>query len=90
MQTKAGQYTGCLHERVAKLASLRYYPPYARGMAYALSEDVVIPLGTALSEGRLEPFPYREDVSVGLYILELARRGEARSISFVPESKAIF
>ncbi|CAJ1377312.1 unnamed protein product [Effrenium voratum] len=57
-----------------------YYPPYARGMAYALSEDVVIPLGTALSEGRLEPFPYREDVSVGLYILELARRGEVRVV----------
>lgn len=56
---------------------MRYYPPYARGMAYALSEDVVIPLGTALFDGRLEPFPYREDVSVGLYILELAKRGEA-------------
>ena len=37
-------------------------------MAYALSEDVVIPLGTALAEGRLEPFPYREDVSVGFLV----------------------
>ena len=46
----------------------RYYPPYARGMAYALSEDVVLPLGAALAEGRLEPFPYREDVSVGLLL----------------------
>ena len=46
----------------------RYYPPYARGMAYALSEDVVLPLGAALAEGRLEPFPYREDVSVGLLV----------------------
>ena len=55
----------------------RYYPPYARGMAYALSEDVVLPLGTALYEGHIDPFPYREDVSVGLYILELARSGRA-------------
>ena len=55
----------------------RYYPPYARGMAYALSEDVVLPLGTALYEGRIDPVPYREDVSVGLYILELARSGRA-------------
>jgi len=37
-------------------------------MAYALSEDVVLPLGAALAEGRLEPFPYREDVSVGLLV----------------------
>ncbi|CAK9028252.1 3-galactosyltransferase 15) (Galactosyltransferase 1) [Durusdinium trenchii] len=59
---------------------MQYYPPYARGMAYALSEDVVIPLGTALFDGRLEPFPYREDVSVGLYILELAKRGEVRVV----------
>ena len=44
-------------------------------MAYALSEDVVIPLGTALAEGRLEPFPYREDVSVGLLVWVFARWG---------------
>lgn len=44
-------------------------------MAYALSEDVVIPLGTALAEGRLEPFPYREDVSVGLLMWVFARWG---------------
>ena len=54
----------------------RYYPPYARGMSYALSEDLVLPLGRALAEGSLDPFPYREDVSVGLYLLQLAKRGE--------------
>ncbi|CAE7258461.1 GALT1 [Symbiodinium natans] len=59
---------------------MQYYPPYARGMAYALSEDVVLPLGAALYEGRLDPFPYREDVSVGLYILELARSGHVRVV----------
>ena len=55
-------------------------------MAYALSEDVVLPVGTALQEGRLDPFPYREDVSVGLYILELARRGSA-ACQKLPESE---
>ncbi|CAE7944641.1 GALT1, partial [Symbiodinium sp. KB8] len=59
---------------------MQYYPPYARGMAYALSEDVVLPLGTALYEGHIDPFPYREDVSVGLYILELARSGRVRVV----------
>ncbi|CAE7546671.1 GALT1 [Symbiodinium sp. CCMP2592] len=59
---------------------MQYYPPYARGMAYALSEDVVLPLGAALYEGRIDPFPYREDVSVGLYILELARSGRVRVV----------
>jgi len=57
-----------------------YYPPYARGMLYALSEDLVGPLGTALAEGRVDPFPYREDVSVGLYLLALARHGEIRVV----------
>ena len=28
---------------------MQYYPPYARGMAYALSEDLAVPLGEALS-----------------------------------------
>merc|ERR1712039_48701 len=55
-----------------------YYPPYARGMLYVLSEDLVGPLGDALFSGHIDPFPYREDVSVGLYILELARKGEVK------------
>lgn len=55
-----------------------FYPPYARGMAYALSEDLVSPMGAALHEGSVEPFPYREDVSVGLYLLALARKGTVR------------
>ena len=49
-------------------------------MSYALSEDLVLPLGRALAEGSVEPFPYREDVSVGLYLLQLARRGEVGSV----------
>eukprot|EP00927_Polykrikos_kofoidii_P029170 TRINITY_DN25269_c0_g5_i1.p1 TRINITY_DN25269_c0_g5~~TRINITY_DN25269_c0_g5_i1.p1 ORF type:complete len:729 (+),score=93.37 TRINITY_DN25269_c0_g5_i1:213-2399(+) len=59
---------------------MQYYPPYARGMAYALSEDLAVPLGEALFNGRLNPFPYREDVSVGLYLLELAKMGEVRVV----------
>merc|ERR1712232_1254668 len=57
---------------------MQYYPPYARGMAYALSEDLVAPLGDALFSDRVDPFPYREDVSVGLYLMELARQGEIK------------
>merc|ERR1712107_272870 len=57
---------------------MQYYPPYARGMAYALSEDLVAPLGDALFSGRVDPFPYREDVSVGLYLMELARQGDIK------------
>ena len=41
-----------------------YYPLYIRGMAYALSEDLVRPLGKLLANGTILPFPYREDVSV--------------------------
>eukprot|EP00747_Dinoflagellata_sp_TGD_P080414 gnl/TRDRNA2_/TRDRNA2_160881_c0_seq1.p2 gnl/TRDRNA2_/TRDRNA2_160881_c0~~gnl/TRDRNA2_/TRDRNA2_160881_c0_seq1.p2 ORF type:complete len:173 (-),score=34.64 gnl/TRDRNA2_/TRDRNA2_160881_c0_seq1:3-485(-) len=59
---------------------MEHYPPYARGMAYVLSEDLVSPLGTALRDGVVDPFPYREDVSVGLYLLELARKGQVRVV----------
>eukprot|EP00397_Hematodinium_sp_SG-2012_P014359 GEMP01014596.1.p1 GENE.GEMP01014596.1~~GEMP01014596.1.p1 ORF type:complete len:346 (+),score=61.69 GEMP01014596.1:2-1039(+) len=45
------------------------YPMYARGMAYALGEDLVYAIGKGLLT--LKPFPYREDVSVGLYIQDL-------------------
>merc|ERR1711871_638132 len=30
---------------------MEYYPPYARGMAYVLSEDLVRPLGDILDDG---------------------------------------
>ena len=58
-------------------------------MAYALSEDVVLPLGAALAEGRLEPFPYREDVSVGLLVarprMDLSPAGAVESGFFGDE-----
>lgn len=57
-----------------------YFPTYARGMAYALSEDLVLPLGAALENGTVDPFPYREDVSVGFYLFALAQRGGLRVI----------
>merc|ERR1712224_503728 len=57
-----------------------YYPTYARGMSYALSEDLVIPLGEALHSGGIDPFPYREDVSVGLYLLALAKQAKVRVV----------
>merc|ERR1712046_212458 len=38
------------------------------------------PLGSALNDGRIDPFPYREDVSVGLYLAELAQQGQVRVV----------
>merc|ERR1712216_1106093 len=33
-----------------------------------------------MGDGLVEPFPYREDVSVGLYLMELARHGTVRVV----------
>ena len=56
----------------------QYYPLYVRGMSYALSEDLVVPVGNMLESGEIPPFPYREDVGVGMYISEIAKRGLSR------------
>ncbi|CAD7970820.1 unnamed protein product [Amoebophrya sp. A120] len=55
-----------------------FYPAYARGLGYAMSEDLVLAVGQGLSDGSLSPFPYREDVSVGLYLYSLSKLGRAK------------
>eukprot|EP00392_Amoebophrya_sp_AT5.2_P001990 g1995.t1 len=42
-----------------------FYPAYARGLGYALSEDLVLAVG-------------QEDVSVGLYLFQLAKMGRVK------------
>ncbi|CAD7928194.1 unnamed protein product [Amoebophrya sp. A25] len=55
-----------------------FYPAYARGLGYAMSEDLVVAVGQSLADGSITPFPYREDVSVGLYLYSLAKMGRAK------------
>lgn len=51
-----------------------------------------MPLGVALAEGRLEPFPYREDVSVGLLVarprMDLSPAGAVES-GFLGDEMAV-
>ena len=55
-----------------------FYPAYSRGLGYAMSEDLVHVVGRGLADKSITPFPYREDVSVGLYLYAAAKMGRAR------------